>query len=161
MNTKLHNLAQKVGLILKNKGLTIVTAESCTGGSLSASITEIPGSSTCFECGFIVYSNQSKQNLLDVKKSTLEKFGAVSEEIAKEMAEGALKHSNADIGVAITGIAGPDGATLNKPIGTVCFAIISKNSPPKTFTEHFKGDRNSIRIKATEFALQNLIKRLS
>ena len=118
MDTELYNLAKSLGLILKERKLVIVTAESCTGGLLAASITDVPGSSAYFERGFVVYSDIAKQEDLGVKVETLEKFGAVSEQVAEEMVDGALRRSHATVGVAVTGIAGPTGDSKNKPIGT-------------------------------------------
>ena len=124
MKNETYELAKQMGVLLRKKKLHIVVAESCTGGLLSASITDVPGSSLYFEQGFTVYSNAAKKSSLGVKSQTLEKFGAVSEETAKEMALGALEHSHAEISVAITGIAGPTGSTKRKPVGMVSFAFI-------------------------------------
>lgn len=157
MDTELYSLAKRVGLILKEKKIVIVTAESCTGGLLAASITDIPGSSAYFERGFVVYNNIAKQEDLGVKGQTLEKFGAVSEQVAYEMAEGALRHSHATAGVAITGITGPTGGSENKPIGMVCFALVCLELPIKTVTMRFGGDRRSIRMQAVKFALEILL----
>lgn len=157
MNKNIYNLARQVGMALRRKKLFLTTAESCTGGLLATTITDIPGSSTYFDCGFITYSNQSKHTLLSVKNSSLKKHGAVSENVAKEMAKGALKLSNADLAIAITGIAGPSGATKNKPIGTVCFAFAYPKKPIKTTTVYFQGNRKSIKTKAVKFALSNLL----
>ena len=121
--TKIKAINQK----LTQENLKICCAESCTGGLLSGLFTEIEGSSKIFDRGFVVYSNQSKIDLLNVDKNLLEEFGAVSEEVALAMARGALKNSKADIAIAITGIAGPTGATLDKQVGTIFIAIISKN----------------------------------
>ena len=157
MNTKTYDLAKKVGLVLKEKKLFIVTAESCSGGLLAAALTDVPGSSAYFERGFITYSNIAKQEVLGVHSETLERFGAVSEEAAKEMAEGALRNSHAQIGVAITGIAGPDGGTKEKPIGSVWVAWASLGLPTKAAKVHFDGDRASIRMQTVEFALEGLL----
>jgi len=157
MNTELYDLAKKIGIFLRAEKLFIVTAESCTGGLLAATLTDIPGSSEYFDRGFITYSNSAKQEVLGVHSETLEKFGAVSEEVAKEMAEGALKNSHAQIAVAITGIAGPDGGTENKPVGSVCIAWAHLGSSAKTVTMHFNGDRVSIRVRAVKCALEELL----
>lgn len=157
MNTKLYDLAQRVGLILKEKRLFIVTAESCSGGLLAAALTDVPGSSAYFERGFITYSNIAKQEVLGVHSETLERFGAVSVEVVKEMAEGALRNSHAQIGVAITGIAGPDGGTKEKPIGSVWVAWARLGLSTKTAKTHFDGDRASIRMQTVEFALEGLL----
>ncbi|MDO7598097.1 MAG: nicotinamide-nucleotide amidohydrolase family protein [Pseudomonadota bacterium] len=133
-------------------------SESCTGGWLGKCCTDLAGSSTWFERGFITYSNQAKQDLLHVKESTIQQFGAVSEQTASEMVQGALAESMADISVAITGVAGPDGGTIDKPVGTVWFAWVTKYSVVKTQCCHFEGDRESIRRQAVKLALQGIIK---
>jgi len=120
---KINEINQK--LIQKN--LKITCAESCTGGLLSGLFTEIEGSSKIFDRGFVTYSNQSKIDLLNVDKKLLEEFGAVSEEVALAMAQGALQNSYADIAIAITGIAGPTGATIDKKVGTIFIALVTKN----------------------------------
>jgi len=130
----------------------LVTAESCTGGGLAYAITAIPGSSKWFERGFVTYSNESKQELLGVSSNTLEKYGAVSEQTVIEMAHGALRNSHADFSIAITGIAGPDGGTAEKPVGTVWFAWGTKDKIQSQL-KFFQGDRKSIREQAIEYAL--------
>ena len=115
-------LATQVGEALKAHGLMLATAESCTGGGVAQAITEVAGSSAWFERGFVTYSNLSKQQMLGVRESTLMQHGAVSEMTVREMVEGALKHSNAQVALAVSGIAGPDGGTPDKPVGTVWFA---------------------------------------
>ena len=135
----------------------LVTAESCTGGGLAETLTRIPGSSAWFERGYVTYSNESKQELLSVPLETLEQFGAVSEETAIAMAEGALENSHADYSVAITGIAGPVGGTEDKPVGTVCFAWSKRNEGGNTTRIHFEGDRQNIREQACMLAMQGLI----
>lgn len=151
----LLKLAAELGAALNKKGWKLALAESCTGGMAAAYVTAIPGSSAWFERGFVTYSNASKIELLDVNPQTLEKYGAVSEETAQEMALGALKHSHADIAAAITGIAGPDGGTAQKPVGTVCFACALKHQTT-TFSLHFVGDRSSIRQRSVQHILQSL-----
>lgn len=154
MKNVLYNLAKKVGLILKKKKLFVTTVESCTGGMLAASITDVAGSSAYFERGFIVYSNIAKKELLGVKRQTLKQFGAVSEEVVREMAIGGLQNSHAKVSIAITGIAGPTGGTKSKPKGTICFALGYKRTQPKTITKYFRGNRNTVRKQAVEFALR-------
>jgi len=149
-------LAKQVGEALQNKKLVVVTAESCTGGYLAAAITMVPGSSNYFEQGFITYSNTAKQEMLGVKADALQKFGAVSEQVAAEMAVGALKNSHAQISVSITGIAGPGGGTPQKPVGTVCFGFARNSSLQKTITKLFSGDREQIRAQAVVTALKEL-----
>lgn len=154
---ELHTLAADLGSALKQKGYMLTTAESCTGGLVGATITEIAGSSAWFERGFVTYSNQSKIDLLGVSPKTLEKFGAVSEQTAIEMAEGALKNSHADIAISITGIAGPDGGTPQKPIGTVCFAWAATNRATQAKTLLLHGTRQAIRQQAVVVALGYLM----
>ena len=134
----------------------LVTAESCTGGGLAEILTRIPGSSTWFERGFVTYSNESKNELLSVPIDTLEQFGAVSEETAIAMAEGALKTSRADYSVAITGIAGPDGGTEDKPVGTVCLAWFKRDEGGTATQICFDGDRMKIREQSCLLAMQGL-----
>ncbi len=158
---KTHNtlyfLADQVGRLLKEHGLMLATAESCTGGQIAEAITTIAGSSNWFERGFVTYSNAAKTEMLAVKKITLEKMGAVSAEVAQEMAEGALKLSQAQVSIAVTGIAGPEGGSAEKPIGTVWLAWAQKDKPTQTELKHFTGDRNTIRTMTTTFALQKLV----
>jgi nicotinamide-nucleotide amidase len=142
--------------LLKAQNLKIATAESCTGGLLAAYLTEKSGSSAWFERGFVTYSNEAKIEMLGVKQSTLEHYGAVSEQTAKEMAEGALNNSRADLSIAITGIAGPDGGSADKPVGMVCFGFAGKNIESLTQTKYFEGDRKAIREQAAQFALEKL-----
>lgn len=151
-------LAKKVGQKLLEQKLLLVTAESCTGGWVAEAITSVPGSSEWFERGFVTYTNIAKQEMLGVKASTLEKFGAVSEETAREMAEGALKHSHADIALSVTGIAGPDGGSKEKPVGTVWFGWAGKNFDTIAKLKHFNGDREAIRSQAVEFVLSELLR---
>jgi len=154
-------LIEKVSENLHKNKMSIVTAESCTGGWLAKQITDLAGSSAIFERGFITYSNQSKQEMLGVKLETLNTHGAVSEQVAKEMAQGALLKSQADIAISITGIAGPDGGSKDKPVGTVCFAWVKKNkntesNNTKVKTHIFSGNRDSIRAQAVDNALKGI-----
>lgn len=155
-----HNLAHELVEALKRKKCTLSLAESCTGGMVSAAITSISGASAVFDRGFITYSNDAKVQMLGVKWQTLDEFGAVSEETAKEMAAGALKGSSTDFGVSITGIAGPDGGTDEKPVGTVCFALAQIDRPVKSYTKHFSGDREDVRVQSTGFILDTLLKEI-
>jgi len=141
----------------RKSGIKIVTAESCTGGMVASGIVAIAGSSDVFERGFVTYSNNSKIEELGVSKNTLEKYGAVSEQVASAMALGALKNSAADLSVAITGIAGPGGGNNQKPVGLVYIATCTKNAQPKCKKYIFSGDRTNIRISATEKALEMLL----
>jgi len=124
--------------LLKEKGLTLAAAESCTGGIFAGAITSVPGSSEVFDRGFIVYSNEAKAESLGVSKETLDQHGAVSEQCAREMAKGALANSNADVAVSVTGIAGPGGGTEDKPVGTVFFAIAGMDGECVTREKHFR-----------------------
>jgi nicotinamide-nucleotide amidase len=151
------DLATRVGRALESKGLLLVTAESCTGGGVSQAVTEIPGSTGWFECGFVTYSNASKTEMLDVPAALIAQFGSVSEEVAAAMAEGALANSNADITVSTTGIAGPSGAVPGKPVGTVCFGWSRADN---TYTERlvFAGDRQAVREQTVAHALKGLLR---
>ena len=153
-------LATRVGHTLKAKGLLLATAESCTGGGIAHAITEIAGSSEWFDCGFVTYSNASKNELLDISEALIAQHGAVSEEIAGAMAEGAVANSSSDVAVSTTGIAGPGGAVPGKPVGTVCFGW---RVGDKTYTERlvFKGDRQEVRAQTVEHSLKGLLKLLA
>ena len=126
-HTLIQDICAQLGNALIKRHLRIALAESCTGGLVCQQLTNIPGSSVWFDRGFITYSNESKVELLKVNQTTLSKFGAVSEEIASEMALGALNASHADIALSITGIAGPSGGSIEKPVGTVFFAVAYQN----------------------------------
>ncbi|MFH1044389.1 MAG: nicotinamide-nucleotide amidase [Pseudomonadota bacterium] len=156
----LTTLATLVGARLRAKGVMLATAESCTGGWAAQSITAIAGSSEWFERGFVTYSNAAKMEMLRVKADTLRTHGAVSEQTAREMAAGALAHSRAQVAVAITGIAGPDGGSPEKPLGMVCFAWAAQDGVLKAETRHFKGDRESVRRQAVIAALQGVLELL-
>lgn len=156
MDAELVALADQLGQELKRRGLMLATAESCTGGLLGAVVTAVPGSSHWYERGFITYTNTAKRELLGVKTETLTRFGAVSEPAARAMAEGALAASHADLTVAVTGIAGPGGGSPEKPVGTVCLAWAVRRQPVRTVTEHFRGDRETIRRAAVKAALEGL-----
>ena len=156
LQEKIYQLAIEVGQVLKNKQLIVCTAESCTAGGLAYWMTSVPGSSLWFERGFIVYSNAAKKELLGIKTETLAQFGAVSEQIACEMAEGALQQSPATISIATTGIAGPDGGSTDKPVGTVWTAFANKQGIIHTNMRIFHGDREMIRLTTIENALEQL-----
>jgi len=157
MKTDLHQLAIQVGTLLKQHAFVLAAAESCTGGLLSETITSVPDSSQWFDRGFITYSNHSKQEMLGVAENTIEQFDAVSSETVREMAEGALKNSKANIAIAITGYAGPTGGTDDASLGTVWFGIAMQGKGTLTFFQHFLGERNEIRKQAVVFVLQKLI----
>ena len=150
----LEKLAAQLGQALSARGFKIATAESCTGGELGALLTTLSGSSAWFECGWVTYSNASKIELLDVPEETLLNKGAVSEETALAMARGALKKSKAHVSLAITGIAGPCGGTLEKPIGTVWIASASLLGFESACLYHFPGTRAEIRRHAVIAALE-------
>ena len=158
MRQNICKIAKEVFDIASLKKTVIASAESCTGGMLSSAITDIPGSSAIFECGFVTYSNISKMKFLNVNQITLESFGAVSEEVAAEMAIGALKNSKANIAISITGIAGPGGSNT-KPEGMVCFSLAFEKDIKLTKTKQFGPlGRDIVREKATIYGL-NLLKR--
>jgi nicotinamide-nucleotide amidase len=150
-------LAAELGAALKTHGRVLALAESCTGGWAAQCVTAIAGSSAWFDRGFVTYSNAAKQEMLAVAAETLESYGAVSEQVAREMALGALRYSDADFAAAITGIAGPDGGSAQKPVGTVCFAWACGDGHIKSTTDHFAGDREQVRRKAVKTALQGLL----
>lgn len=160
VDNELQQLAQEVGQALIAKKLMLSFAESCTGGLASVIITNIPGSSAWFDGGVVTYSNQAKQDLIGVSGESLRQYGAVSEQVASEMAIGLLKQGRADIVVSVTGIAGPDGGTSEKPVGTVCFAWASKNLPIKTQRSLFTGSRQEIRqqsVRAMLLGIKDLL----
>ena len=151
------NIVESLSQSFQHKRWMLATAESCTGGWVAQAITSLAGSSLWFERGFVTYSNQSKQELLGVKQSTLDHYGAVSEQTALEMAQGALKNSHADVSLAITGLAGPDGGQEDKPVGCVYFAWAGKNFDIQVERQHFSGTRSAIREQAVKFALERLL----
>jgi nicotinamide-nucleotide amidase len=152
----LNALSVQVSWRLKHRRLQLATAESCTGGWVAQVVTAIPGSSAWFERGFVTYSNAAKQELLGVSKKTLKVHGAVSEETAREMACGALRHSRANVALAVTGVAGPSGGSVAKPVGMVCFAwCTSKIVFSRTL--RFKGDREAVRRRSVIAALEGLL----
>jgi nicotinamide-nucleotide amidase len=153
----MHTLAAQLGQTLLKANKKLVTVESCTGGGLGFWITSVAGSSHWFERGFITYSNEAKIELVHVKASTLNEHGAVSEATAREMAEGGLKNSQSDVCLSITGIAGPDGGTPTKPIGTVWMGLAEKNKTTLTFHAVFTGDRQALREAAIHAALSHLL----
>ena len=157
----LDDLASKLGLALHKNQLMLATAESCTGGGIAEAITRIPGSSAWFDRGFVTYSYESKVDLLGVKRETLLDHGAVSAEIAMQMVAGAIASSRAQVAVAVTGIAGPDGAQPDKPVGTVWFAWKFPKKPITSEVCHFSGDRNAIRQQTVFHALNTLLHNLT
>ncbi len=160
----LEKLATAVVKDLADSGKVVATAESCTGGWIAKSITDIPGSSAVFAYGIVSYSNGAKESILGVKNATLEQHGAVSKRVVEEMVDGALHLSGADIAVAVSGIAGPDGGTDDKPVGTVWFAWAVRdgaNALIDTHCEHFSGDRELVRELTVAHALQGVLERIT
>ncbi len=157
----MHSLVEELSLLLANKNMRLVTAESCTGGMIAAAMTDRSGSSSIFERGYVTYSNESKIEELGVNGATIETHGAVSEQTAKEMAQGALKNSHADIALSVTGIAGPNGGTDEKPVGLVYIGFAMPNRPAIAMKYNFTGDRTSIRQATVESALELAIEKLS
>lgn len=152
----MYTLAEQVGAALKAHGLMLATAESCTGGGVAQAITEVAGSSAWFERGFVTYSNRSKQQMLGVNESTLMQHGAVSEATAREMVTGALQHSEAQVALAVSGIAGPDGGTPDKPAGTVWFAWGLKDGVTIARMHRLNGNRAEVRAQSVRIALQGV-----
>ncbi len=150
-------LAGHVGIDLIQQGLMLTSAESCTGGWLGQAITAKAGSSAWYDRGFITYSIVSKQEMLGVSAATLKQYGTVSEQTVQEMAAGALARSHAQVAVAISGVAGPNGGTAGKPVGMVCFAWMMKDGLAHSTTQHFSGDREAVRRQAVTVALQGVI----
>jgi nicotinamide-nucleotide amidase len=144
----LASKAQAVLAACRQAGLRLVTIESCTGGLIAATLTEIAGSSDVVERGFITYSNEAKTELVGVPADIIVKHGAVSEEVARAMAEGGLKHSRADIAISVTGIAGPGGATATKPVGLIHLACARRGQPTMHARHVFSGDRAAVRFKS-------------
>jgi len=152
-------LATRAGTKLKEHGARVVTAESCTGGWVAQALTAVAGASDWFERGYVSYSNAAKREELGVAAATLERHGAVSEETAREMALGALTRGRGSVALAITGVAGPSGGTVAKPVGTVCFAW-AREGVARSETRRFDGDRESVRRQSVLRALQGLIELL-
>lgn len=156
----LDALSSNLGQRLLARGLRLAIAESCTGGWLAKVVTDIPGSSRWFDRGFVTYSNAAKEEMLGVSTATLQSGGAVSEATAREMARGAVAHSAADMAVAITGIAGPDGGSEEKPVGTVWFAWLLSGDRIHTQRLQFAGDRHEVRHQAVRVALERFVELL-
>lgn len=151
------DLARKVARLCKRRKLALVCAESCTGGGLAAAITRVSGSSAWFDRGFVTYSNDAKKEMLGVSQRTLGLHGAVSEAVAHAMALGALAHSLGDIGVSVTGIAGPTGGSRDKPVGLVWIAWAVRGGPVQSRAFRFKGGRLEVRRQSVAMALQGLV----
>jgi len=153
----LVQLADRLAGKLTEKSQIVVTAESCTGGWIAQTLTAIAGSSAWFDRGFVTYSNQAKQDMLGVSGETLQQYGAVSEQVVQEMLQGALDNSPAQLGVSVSGIAGPGGGSADKPVGTVWFGWCRRGSATHCEPKQFNGDRDAVRRQAVAHALQGLI----
>lgn len=156
----LDHLAMELGDRLKKSEKVLSCAESCTGGFISKVVTDVAGCSSWFDRGFVTYTNQSKTELLGVPAEIISGHGAVSVDTARAMASGALAHSQASISVAVTGLAGPGGGSLDKPVGTVCFAWARRDGLQDVDVQHFKGDRDGIRRQTVAYALQGILARI-
>jgi len=163
MTFRAHSLelARRLLAACETRGLLLVTAESCTGGLIAACLTEIPGSSSVVERGYVTYDNRAKVEMLGVPADTIERVGAVSEEVARAMAEGVLERGGADLAIACTGIAGPGGATPTKPVGLVHLAVARRGRPTLHAREIFKGDRSAIRSASVDAALELALRSLA
>lgn len=157
MTNEMTGLAAEVGKALQDKALLLATAESCTGGGVAQAVTAVAGSSGWFECGFVTYSNAAKSALLGVPEALIAGHGAVSEEVAAAMAQGALARSGAHVAVSTTGIAGPGGAVPGKPVGTVCFGW-ARGASVHTERLVFGGDRQAVREQSVAHALRGLLR---
>jgi len=165
VNGDITILSKRFGQLMLAHQLTVTCAESCTGGGIASAITDTPGSSQWFHAGFVTYSNDAKERYLDVFPETLSTQGAVSEAVVEQMAKGALKNTSADLAVAVSGIAGPDGGTADKPVGTVWFCWCTRGKQvnrSRTITRcvQLKGNRLAIRKAAVEVALKGLIEQV-
>ncbi len=157
MEEELKQLATHLNQRLASRGLQMASAESCTGGWIAKAMTDVSGSSCCFERAFVTYSNEAKQEMLGVSAATLESHGAVSEAVVREMVQGALDRSRADLAVAVSGIAGPGGGTEDKPVGTVWLAWAGTDVDTITSLEQFSGNREEVRYSSAMTALQGLL----
>ncbi|XXN62448.1 nicotinamide-nucleotide amidase [Enterobacter ludwigii] len=154
---QLQQLSRRIGEQLKKQQATVTAAESCTGGWIAKVFTDISGSSAWFERGFVTYSNEAKQQMVGVQDTTLQQHGAVSEQTVREMATGAAKAAAAEYAIAVSGIAGPDGGTPDKPVGTVWFAIVGPEGRVLAQRQIFSGDRDAVRRQSVAWALQTLL----
>ncbi|MGE5540028.1 MAG: CinA family protein [Gemmatimonas sp.] len=159
--SEIVDLAGRVVATLRAKRLTLTTAESCTGGLIAGAITEIAGASDVLGRGLVTYANEAKVALLGVPKDVLAVEGAVSEAVARAMAEGALARSDADVAIAVTGIAGPGGGTTEKPVGLVHFGCARRGAETLHYREVFPGDRTAIRLATVRTALELVLRRIS
>mgnify|MGYP001099490032 FL=1 len=157
----MQQLVSDIGREAVAQNVMIATAESCTGGWIAQEITAVAGSSAWFDRGFVTYSNQSKHEMLGVAEQTLEQYGAVSEPVVIETAEGVLVHSSAQLSVVTSGVAGPGGGSAEKPVGTVWFAWAVRDKPTRTAVFQFNGDRESVRKQAVRVALEGILQNLT
>lgn len=160
-DAQLEALAARVADVMPQRALMLASAESCTGGWIAKTLTDLSGSSAWFEAGVVSYSNQAKMSLLGVRKETLERTGAVSEETALEMVSGALDRLNAGVAVAVTGIAGPTGGTPQKPVGTVWIGWQRRGGAARARLFHFPGDREAVRRQTVAAALEGVLETLT
>ena len=156
----MNNLAEKAIQLLQQQNLTITTAESCTGGAVASALVDVAGASSVFNEGFITYANEAKHKRLGVRVRTLKEYGAVSNATAFEMAKGVCEVTGADVGISVTGIAGPDGGTAEKPVGLVYIGCCV-NRKSKVVENHFNGSRSEIREQSVQAALELLIECLT
>lgn len=156
MSTEIENLTRQLAEKLTLNGQKICTAESCTGGLIAKTLTDLAGSSEWFDRGFVTYSNQAKMDMLGVKAETLDAFGAVSEQTALEMVCGAILHSQAQVAIAVTGIAGPGGGSEAKPVGTVCFGF-ALGRQQWSELKHFEGNRQQVRKMSLVYAMHSIL----
>jgi len=157
MGLEIEQQLRSIGALLLGRSWMLVTAESCTGGGTAQAVTSMPGSSHWFDRGFVTYSNLSKQQMLGVPEALLQEFGAVSETVVRAMAEGALNNSAAQVSLAISGIAGPDGGANDKPVGTVWFAWAISGGATVSRCLRFNGDRGQVRAQAVQAALTGIL----
>ena len=160
-SVELSSLLQQIAGACHARGCRIATAESCTGGWIAKCLTDLPGSSHWFDLGIVSYSNEAKQHLLRVRPQTLESHGAVSEAVVCEMAQGVLAQSGAALALSVSGIAGPDGGSADKPVGTVWFAWCWRDQPPQAQRRQFAGSRDEVRRQSVQFALEGALQRLT
>lgn len=151
------DLISKLFSALQERGWKMATAESCTGGMIAAALTDVSGSSSVFERGFVTYTNEAKMEMLGVPANILEQYGAVSTQTALAMVQGALKNSSTDLAVSVTGIAGPDGGSADKPVGLVYIGYGLHGKAPHVHEHHFKGDRSSVRAQTVQAALKHAL----
>lgn len=157
MDQALFDLAVRVGEALARRGLMLVAAESCTGGWVGQCVTMVSGSSAWFERGFVTYTNVAKMEMLGVQQSTLDAHGAVSEQTVREMVAGALARSHGQVAIAVSGVAGPTGGTVAKPVGTVCIGWGIRGGPTRSAMLHFDGDRDAVRRASVVAGLQGVL----